>query len=821
MCVLHMHFPQLAQDFETSSFGMMAASSSSAAVLSGTESENEIIGNSQVFSRASRMGSDVHNRQSGQRLHSESRSRSMTGSDSASSGMRSQFFCDAQILPKDRIGPPIIVAVIGTPDGRWSEFADGNSHYVGFRDAWICAALKAFSCFGQLQASGRSWLLGFAVVQAWEFKQHSDVDIGMLMRKCLSHKHRRSKSLHFLEHAVIDATSLVKPVPIVSDAYSMTASEFAVILAGRVGSAFCQSTTSSLGCLLSVRLVISEWSKHHDIPAKVHVWPANLLPAAALCSGTLRADVSALVPRDCVDLWHPPCLPPRALRRRLQTVPGCVGMHAVFAGESGRIPGHGHCRTAPIAICDRINALVAGQDLKDQSKTERTLRATLRFFYPHDWAERLQRFKVSGRRVPGKSLLKMDRLRYDVAAMLWHREWSQNRPLFRYVSMDASPQLQMSHEVFVCAERIVTRSEISGKSMSEVSTSSIQTRMLPLATLGQGTSTLQDKIAAHIHQTWLEYGPSQSSVRTACASVRQVLTDMGCEFGCANYHDAINHVVKAFGHIDHAASQTDLSHLFPYALQVPGLLHILDWIIRQAVESLTFWPAWQARAKRVLQYCHGANHRNLLRQLIRQKIACKEHAKKRDRMCKTLVTSTGRFAKWRWKTLDTAVKDLLRVSEALSWLSHNLVSFSKELHMRDTGNAKILQTTCKDRSFWEQASAIQYVINPVMAFMKWIQGCDCHEAELLEGKSISCPFKGCRAKNVSSQVKSVLELLRHHRVQLQHPESRRHFASVNCSDVASALQKAEVSFQFKLHWVDELPYLIWQAVIFFSENKHL
>ena len=145
-------------------------------------------------------------------------------------------------------------------------------------------------------------------------------------------------------------------------------------------------------------------------------------------------------------------------------------------------------------------------------------------------------------------------------------------------------------------------------------------RLLPLATLGQGKTALPDKVAAHIHQTWCEYGPNEDDVRTAFSDVRQVLTDMGVEFGMANYHDVISDCLRPAGQrcATHAASASGASgFLFPFALQVPGLLHILDWVIRETVQQFPFWPKWQTAAKRILQFTHGHNHRELLKQHIR------------------------------------------------------------------------------------------------------------------------------------------------------------------------------------------------------------
>ena len=68
----------------------------------------------------------------------------------------------------------------------------------------------------------------------------------------------------------------------------------------------------------------------------------------------------------------------------------------------------------------------------------------------------------------------------------------------------------------------------------------IHSRTLPLVTLGSGGSGLDDKVASHVHQVFLEYGQSVGHVLVACNDVRQVLSDMGIEFGIANFGPAVS-----------------------------------------------------------------------------------------------------------------------------------------------------------------------------------------------------------------------------------------------------------------------------------------
>ena len=55
----------------------------------------------------------------------------------------------------------------------------------------------------------------------------------------------------------------------------------------------------------------------------------------------------------------------------------------------------------------------------------------------------------------------------------------------------------------------------------------VEQRRMPVSVLGHGRCGLSEKVQAHVHQTWLEYGPSIQQVRAANANVRQIISDIG------------------------------------------------------------------------------------------------------------------------------------------------------------------------------------------------------------------------------------------------------------------------------------------------------
>ena len=104
------------------------------------------------------------------------------------------------------------------------------------------------------------------------------------------------------------------------------------------------------------------------------------------------------------------------------------------------------------------------------------------------------------RRLPSRQTLQRARPRLDVSAMLvnrWHFA-QDTRFFFRYIAYDASPQ--KGTELFASVERLIF---VDGEWRHPV----VQERRLPLVTLGHGRFSLPDTLQAHVHPTWLDYGP--------------------------------------------------------------------------------------------------------------------------------------------------------------------------------------------------------------------------------------------------------------------------------------------------------------------------
>ena len=301
-------------------------------------------------------------------------------------------------------------------------------------------------------------------------------------------------------------------------------------------------------------------------------------------------------------------------------------------------------RTAPQASPESIFlALSCLMEIKDKRNLRSVLLKSLRFWYPHDWEQRA-RDLAPYRHIPSYEVRRRAILKLDIAMMLDRREvFRVDSNIDRYLAFDASPQA--GGEVMASVERVTRR---SGQ-VSRVSASEVEIRTMPLVMLGQGRTGSADKTAALVHQTFLEYGPSVQSVRAANMCVRQCLTDMGTELAVVESRDAVGQILGQPG-----LDSTEMSYMFPFALQIPGPQHILDGALKKAMEDLEWWPAFSAQLRAVANYVRSKGHRTALKAFLVRG----GHGQNKD-MLAELNHRVASFARWRWTSLEDALIGLL------------------------------------------------------------------------------------------------------------------------------------------------------------------
>ena len=707
----------------------------------------------------------------------------------------------AELVEND--GPLTLALLIGQPRGRWWPELNGPAKQC--KDARDRVAKVAGNA---LSGQGADVLVGVVVVRGWRFVRGSASHLDTYALMAASEAfHRRREGQRFLEHEIVASASVRggdgSPIEVSAD---ITAGSPG--FAGRrllqqvLGSSASAEVTSGEGTRalggggrrVAVSEVLASWKTHYAVDeAKCVAWPVLGALALAMAEGAWYGDVSVRHRRQIPgENTIAPTGPSVGLLRhfvgqeveRVRPPDNVVVVSGqVWGGKRGAARGY-----HPQHI---LASLRAGQHVNNKAKVKQQMLNTLRFFHPTSWMAKFRKDKVDS--VPHATTLRRSVINLDFAAMLAQRKWySANGPTYRYLAFDASPQ--RGHEFFVTVERVVQRKAL--RSAVEGTLPEVQERLLPLCVLGPGRMGLAEKAQAHIHQVWLEYGPTIADVRRVNLDVRQCLSDMGTELGIADARDVVAQCISQPG--QDAPPDDSVGYLYPLALVVPGPQHIIDTATQRGLEALPWWPEWQRAAKTTCQWLRPGGHRMLLQQRVRD---AGGQAQDTLAQVRSLEKSCDSFAHWRWKTLASVTRDLLAKKEALVVATAS-VSVASELGSRDGGAAATFLSSVSDAEFWRRTDVLAKLVAPMSTFSSWLRGCECHEEQRLAARAhrVQCAWQGCRAQRLASRTSQALADLDNLRRE-----------SHGVSDIVGAASSMLASLDMKMAWLQHEPYLIWQA----------
>ena len=751
----------------------------------------------------------------------------------------------ADLLERD--GPNSLVILIGAPEGRWA--AELTMQAPECQDA-AAAMMRALSwtTLAQPEQPAVPLAVGVAVVGSWRFVRgtaSSDATYHLMAaaHAAMSQGRRRGadNSFRFIEHMVSASAILADndmhlgipghvfhPGDIHLQA---TPAHVLDTLRGQRVRATHGPVTYAGGYQPTIEELVTQWSWTFGVGhlREATLWAAWTPVANALAAGVWGGDVSPLAAKSrqgsLRSLGNPGPSPSERLLRAFMNpgggtaVPqpppsGRVVAAAAAAAASRRNTWDTHGRPRgflrPFNPEHLLNAVRAAQDVADQGKMDRTAQNSLRYWYPLDWEQRKAERCSQGFTPPNAVTLRTARCRFDMAATLLRRWWySTHGPTYRYLGIDASPQ-RPGLEVLAIVERVIKRSDTH--SLQPGQKPPVEVRQLPMSILGHGRQGLAEKVQSTIHQTWLEYGPSVEQVRLANLDVRQVLSDMGHERDIADYDDVVERCLgvrggagrrppqaghpNAVAQAAAAAAVGAAMKLFPLALTVPGPQHVLDGILEAALAQMDFWPAWQAQAKVVCQWLASEGHREFLRARLPQGAPDTAHQSAR------LRKRPDRFAKWRWGTLSAVTRDLVGLEWAVK-AAVATVGRPEDLASRDTTTARAFLDATMDPRFWLTAASLRRVAQPVKKFSGWVKGCSCHEDILVQGLTVECKWKGCRAPAFAARVAEFEQAIQ----QLRDCED----IVVDRVTLHQICDTILATSAMKFHFVREEPYLVWRA----------
>ena len=429
-----------------------------------------------------------------------------------------------------RGGEMRLVVVVGEVGGRWA--AEVAHPRAGRRLRKMLAGRDVEA----QESPGEDVALGLAVVAGW--RGVSDMagseDAWALMDAYVGLNQRQDVK-GFLEHRMLESCAFEHGVGLPHDWRYMTAEAAARAVLVTAVDGNCLVRVDGVTGAVRLGPVMDDWRRRWPEAAGGDgvLWRVCPMLASAMVKGRWAADVSAWSVRD-VTHGMAPCGPVRGVLRYMESsgkatgVPQCPraegqdGEVAVWAARKGFVRRY-HAEHL-------IASLRVSRDVANGRNVKRCLRASLQWFFPKSWKRLLRTGGTERQEGDAVSHWTLSRgvVRLDAACMMWNREqWRGTGPVVRYLSFDASPQ--HGQEIFASVERVVSRADL--RFVRPGGLPAVRCRGMPLCVLGTGRQGLAEKTQAHLHQTWLEYGPKMADVRRACAAVVTVLTDLGVEAG--------------------------------------------------------------------------------------------------------------------------------------------------------------------------------------------------------------------------------------------------------------------------------------------------
>ena len=727
-----------------------------------------------------------------------------------------------------------LAVLVGASGQRWSsELGAAKKECKEFRGR---LEAKGISVQGE-DAVGPT-IAGLAVFRNWRFvTQAAGSNDSFVMMQGSASLWPRRMGWRFLEHDVVASAELVSGGMSPEDILGANWLTWPAAIAGprllkgmqAKGSVVKVTSGEDAGQRMTVGEVRGRWvAKHGLAEYGCWCWKVARPLAVAMAKGVWAGDVSVVYRRKMGgEVAAAPALPGAAALRKFLAMVVADGYPAEPVVEQGQL-GQGDGFEEEGLVESRkgrgprawrytgqhiVACLKAGEHLKQPKMLQENLVKAMRWWYPRTWRQRAKSIVEGRRKVPAKATSYRNVVQLDIAAMLARRRWyGVNGPTYRYISFDASPQV--GQELFATVERIVNRSKV-GELANWTSRPTVQTRRLPVATLGHLRMGLAEKAQCYVHQTWLEYGPEVEQVRAANADVRVVLSDMGTELGIGDALDMVEECLRgkwsgpkrrrvhqqgqdvivgqAGGGSEEAAGPV---MLFPHAIVVPGPQHIIDGVAKDGVGQLAYWEEWLPAAKLVSQWLKEVNHRRWLK----VKVEAAGMAGQQVDVA-SLDHGCDSFADWRWNTLEKVTRDLVRMETAFR-VGIGAVVGPRDIGGRDFQGAVQLWGLAKDDEFWFRTHLLQELMKPLHELQGWVKGCDCHEEERRQGKVVDCDWQGCRAGGLAQRVEDTIGQMEGIRAELV--EMGQLEESIAATRMLGGLRE-------KFGFLHEEPYTLWRA----------
>ena len=262
----------------------------------------------------------------------------------------------------------------------------------------------------------------------------------------------------------------------------------------------------------------------------------------------------------------------------------------------------------------------------------------------------------------------------------------------------------------------------------------IDTRTFPGSTMPFGFHRFIDKVLCIVWAIWLVAGPNIEEMRFYLSKVRSITTDLGLELNLCRAPDILP-VFMAWVRgetLEEFYNTVDpCSRLFPRAMRIGGVSHILGAIMKTGACSYQKWPQWLTWIRNLVKWFRNEEHRAHVLWVLGS-----PHRK-------VLSSFSCNLAHWRFNTMWDVLSVLLKYRNicvhhmtAVDW------SHSKEKDVL----AECLKA-CADVQFWIFLQVFYtFIIDPLEKARRWSLKCPCHDDRRGGTRKPRCPQSSRRLK---------------------------------------------------------------------------
>lgn len=379
-----------------------------------------------------------------------------------------------------------------------------------------------------------------------------------------------------------------------------------------------------------------------------------------------------------------------------------------------------------------LTCLQLASTLKPSSTLQEALAFSCALFFQQDGAE-LSQDLLSGRiSLPKYDFLRCARVRLDMTAILHERAHSMDYACLRFVSLDTSPQLGRN---FLCIREDRIR-YLRSESLTSLLCSptfnlniALQTRVLPLSTIGAGRASTQRKSLNVISVFLMETSDLSQfeQVRDEVCGLTSDQADM------SQADETINVLPQLRGKY---AADDPRSFVFPKCLIVIGHLHVLYNALEEACKCLPIAEKWFEQLRALASFLSDGQLRRKFQAML-EGLQCS----------KLFGTCPRMHIDWRWEFLSACIKHCI----VLTFDAMRLHFDADRLAQSDSGSRiginilNDVRDALSDRTVDVYGYMFRMVAVCIERWAHRLESCHCHAHIWMQARSYADRLKAVMA----------------------------------------------------------------------------